>query len=46
MECWLREVFRLILAAIDEIRKPSLNDRNVLDGCLTYFKLLLEYAQF
>jgi hypothetical protein len=29
-----------------KLGKPSMNHRNDLDGCLTYFKLLLESALF
>ena len=43
-ESWLREVFRLIVVAIDELGKPCMNYRNDLDQCLTYFELLLESA--
>ena len=35
----LKEVFRLIVATIDEIRKPFMNYRNDLDECLTFFNL-------
>jgi hypothetical protein len=35
-ECWLRKVFRLIVIAIDEIKRPSMNHKNHLDECLTY----------
>ena len=38
-DCWLREVFRLIVAAMDEIGN-TVHDRNVLDQCLTYFKFI------
>jgi hypothetical protein len=40
-ECWLRDVFRLIIADIDRNRKPFMNYKNDLDECLTYLDYFL-----
>jgi hypothetical protein len=40
------EVFRLIVVNIDEIRKTAVNNKNDLDECLTYFKLIFKFAQY
>jgi hypothetical protein len=38
-ECWLREAFKLIVAAIEKLGNPSMNFKNDLDECLTSLKL-------